>query len=270
MWKRAWKDSLSFFGWNLRTLTVGLLLWILGALFFWQWQGVEAMLEEIAVAVSFGLIPIGFFLVGLYVFHLIRAPIYMKWEKEKEPNMTVSPYSGRRQSDWEKTEHLMWAELRVTNTSPSQELKDVGVNIVTCLQIIEKSDSPNDYYLHELVDWNPTSVYWSERNAPSHQMSLSIPPSATRIALVAFQNNSNGGQFNFNTSLCEWVVRGAKIEVEISSPNSALLKRAFYIDCHGNIWGGERAHFEFVEWGEWATSRNITLLTSDKESSQSQ
>lgn len=268
MWGRACRDTRSYFGWNKRTIVPPLVAWGMGAIIYWQWQGWDAMKEEIAVAVAFIISPIFLYLLLVYIFNLIRAPVYIKWEKEKEPTMTVSPYSGRRQNDWEKTERLMWAELRVTNTSSLQELKDVGVNIVTCLAVIKKQDSPNDYALYKQFDWNPASVYWSERNAPSHQMSLSIPPSATRIALVAFQDNSNGGQFAFNTNLYDWIVGGVKIEVEISSFNSALLKKAFYIECHPNYVGGDRAKFEFVEWGGWATNRNISLVNFGREDSQ--
>ncbi len=227
------------------------------------------MLGEIVVAICFGMIPVGAFLIFLYGFHLIRAPVYIKWEKEKEPTITVMPYSDRKQNDWEKTERLMWAELRVTNTSPSQELKEVEVNIVTCLAVIEKQDSPNDIALYNEFNWNQTDVYWSERNAPSHQLSLSIPPSATRIALVAFQDNSNGGTFAFNTKLYNWIASGVKIEVEISSFNSALLKKAFYIECHPNYGIPDfpytkKATFEFVEWEEWVANRNVTLLEFGK------
>lgn len=104
MWRRAWKDSSSFFGWNKRTFTVPLFLWLMGAIIFYQWQGKEAVLEEVVVAISFTLIPVGVFLILLYLFHLIRAPIYMKWEKEKQPKLTVREVVrgnlSRTQSSW--------------------------------------------------------------------------------------------------------------------------------------------------------------------------
>ncbi len=249
--------SLSFFGWNRRAAARILGLWFLGAFIYYIWQGVDALLEKIVAAIPFGFIAPAVVFVGLYIFHLIRAPVYIRWEKEKEPAIAISPCEGRKQYDWEQTEHLMWAGLKVTNKSPLQELKDVEVNIVTLLGVLE--DSPNDCFLLESSDWNPTGVYWSERNVFPQQMSLSIPRNATRIALVAFWDNPNGGGFVFNSILREWKTGGVKIEVEVSSSNSASLKRAFYIECHPNYLGGDRAKFEFVEWEIWATNRNITL-----------
>lgn len=42
------------------------------------------MLGELAVAIAFSLLPLAMFLVTLFLFHLIRAPVYLKWEKEQE------------------------------------------------------------------------------------------------------------------------------------------------------------------------------------------
>lgn len=268
MWKRALMASLSFFGWNIRTGVTLLGFWLLGAFIHYIRYGLDALLEEVATAISFSLIPIGAFLVGLYVFHLIRAPVYIRWEKEKEPAIAISPCEDRKQYNWERTEYLMWVGLKVTNKSPLQELKDVEVNIVTLLEVQESQSSPNDYVLFESSVWNPTAVYWSERNAFPQQMSLSIPRNATRIAPVAFWDNPNGGEFVFNSILREWKTGGVKIEVEVSSSNSASLKRAFYIECHPNYLGGDRAKFEFVEWEIWATNRNITLVDFGKRGSR--
>ena len=89
MWKLAWKNSLSFFGWNIRTLTVPPFLWLLGAFIYFEWQGVEAVLKEIVVAICFGLIPIGIFLIGLYFYNLIRAPVILSYERKMQPCLEV-------------------------------------------------------------------------------------------------------------------------------------------------------------------------------------
>jgi len=186
-----------------------------------------------------------------------RHPLYQ--------SIAVKPITGKREADYERTEHTMWAELQVTNTS-TKELTDVEVNITECLTLQEKQDSANQ---NNFVMWNhqklkPFCVYWSERQAQSKQMSLVIPRGATRSALVAFQDNSNGGQFNFNSLNHEWIVGGVKIDVEISSHEAVLWNGDFYIECHPNYLGGERAKFEFVEWDTWVRDKKITLLDFDR------
>ena len=88
MWRRATRDTASYFGWNKRTV-VPFLLWGLGAVIYWQLQGSEAVLEELVVAVCFGLIPVGVFLVFLYLWNLVRAPVYLKFERMMTPCLKV-------------------------------------------------------------------------------------------------------------------------------------------------------------------------------------
>ena len=121
-----------------------------------------------------------------------RLPLYQ--------SIAVKPITGKREADYERTEHTMWAELQVTNIG-ANGLKDVQVNITKCLTLQGKQDSVNR---NDFVMWNelgikPFCVYWSERQVQSKQMSLVIPSGANRSALVAFQDNSNEGQFNFNS-----------------------------------------------------------------------
>jgi hypothetical protein len=192
------------------------------------------------------------------------------WKKRKHPKkgIEVKPVTGKRTSDWEKTERLMWAELAVTNTS-SQELENVQVNITECLTLQKKQDSKNkkDFVMWDFLKLGPFCVYWSERQAQPNQMNLAIPSGATRSTLIAFQDNSNGGSFNFNTMNHNWVVGGVKIAVEISSHESVLWRGDFYIECHPNYFGGEKAKFEFLEWDKWVIGRNITLIHPDSEGS---
>ena len=233
-----------------------------------------------AVGGGIGVI-LGFVIVfGLiFVWNLFRAPYKQRDEARQRirdieeamlPHISVKAHSGRRISDWEKTEHLMWAELQVTNTNTEKELNDVEVNIVKCLTIAKKQDSPNpnDFLMWDFLNLNPFCVYWSERQAQPKQMSLAIPGGATRCALIAFEDNSNGGNFNFNTPLYNWIVGGVKIDIEISSCKSVLWRGSFYIECHPNYYRGDKAKFEFVEWDKWTTNRNIVPLASDKEGSQ--
>lgn len=118
MWKRAGKDTLSFFGWNKRT-TIPLLLWALGAYIYWKWQGVVAVLEEISVTISFGLIPVAIFLIGLYAWNLIRAPVFLRFEKKMEPCLEILEY--RRQDVGAYREGFCWGlRIRNSGTEPAE------------------------------------------------------------------------------------------------------------------------------------------------------
>lgn len=46
-------------------------------------------MEEISTAIAFGLIPVGAFAIFLFIWNLIRAPVYIKWEEEKEPVLEI-------------------------------------------------------------------------------------------------------------------------------------------------------------------------------------
>lgn len=295
---RAWQDTKAFFGWKRKTL-IFLPLYAAGLCLYWLWQGREAVKEEIVVFLAFGLAPMGAIAVLLFIWNAISAPMRiekdvkcerkkevdklnielqeskqrLQWlEEERIPRIIAKPYSGRRQ--WEhEHEHLMWAELQVTNLSPSQGLNDVEVRVVSCVHIVEHQDTPDNYMLVDLLGWSPTGVYWSERDAPPHQLKCAIPPNSTRNALVAYQNNSNGITTIFNSPISPnpIIVVGARIEIEVSSPDSALWEGAFYIQCHPNYVGGARATFEFVEWETWANSRNeIHPLATDKGDSETE
>lgn len=188
----------------------------------------------------------------------------------EEQKILVTPITHKRQVEYEKTQHLMWAELQITNSS-SNELKDVQVNITSCFTLQEKQDSENrnDYVMWNQLNLLPFCIYWSERQVQPNQMSINIPGRATRSALVAFQNNSNGGQFNFNSPNKEWVVGGVKIDLEISNDAIVLWRGSFYIECRPNYAGRtiaeyDPARFEFLEWDIWANNRNIIPLEIGK------
>lgn len=293
MLKRAWQDTKGFFGWNKKSL-VFLLLYAVGLLLYWVLQGVEAVKEEILFFLAFGLAPIGGFAILLFLWNSLRAPIRMEkqtkeshkeqvdelntelegvkqrvqlLEDERIPCIEAKPIAGRREWDWEH-EHLMWAELEVTNTSSSQPLNDVGVRIAKCISVQPKQDAPDQYVLIDFPSWNPVSVYWSERNAPKSQLRTSLSPSETKTALVAFQDNSNGVTSVFNAPTHPLRIGGAKIEIEISSLNSALWKGSFYIECTPHWLRGPQATFEFVKWEDWKANHHIVPLNLGKGDSE--
>src|SRR4030042_1430830 len=183
-------------------------------------------------------------------------------EKERIPHISVDVRGGHRSDNWEH-EHLMWAELDVRNTSSSLPLNDVEVKVVNLLDIVEKQDEPGKYILFSLHKWNPIQIYWSERNAPAMQLKRDIPPNDVRTALIAFSDNSNGPPAVINTPTTSKPLLfslGHKMDIEVSSPNSAIWKGEFYIECHGKYVMKEfpyctEATFEFEAWDKWLSKK---------------
>jgi hypothetical protein len=224
-------------------------------------------LAGVAVQVSGFISPLVAYVLWAIAFGWLIWAVVSYRRAKKSQKVIIKPFVQRRQADWDKTEHLMWAELQVTNTG-SAELKDVQVNIAKCLTLQETQDSPNhnDFAVFDFLRLTPFCVYWSERQSQPRQMALSIPRGSTRSALIAFQDNSNGGSFHFNTTNYNWVVGGIKIDVEVSSCETVLWKGEFYIECHPNYLGRDRAKFELTEWHTWIKGKNINLL--DEQSLQ--
>ncbi len=156
MWKRAAKDTRAYFGWNKRTV-VPLLLWAVGAFIYWQWQGRVAVKEELAVAAAFVLAPIGLFLILLYLWNLVRAPVFLKFEKEKEPCLEVRGF--KRQDRGLSEDGFNWG-LRV---------KNVGLDPARgCECLLQEIRSAYDDG-HLPGDW-PTEVafYWQGQREFPH------------------------------------------------------------------------------------------------------
>lgn len=222
------------------------------------------------VGIIVGLVLV-FFLIFLW--NLFRAPYrqrdeqYLRWnearekvvklEEERIPKVSAEPRGGRRNQEWEH-EHLMFAELLVTNTSPVLTLENVEVHVVSSLWILEHEDS---YKLYDHKDWTPVGVYWSERDTGIADCLRSfIPPNGTRIALIAFSDDTNGPPAVFNTPTRRrpLLIGGAKkIGIEVSCTNSASWKGEFYIECCPNYLNGPQATIKFVTWETWAANHNV-------------
>ena len=192
-------------------------------------------------------------------------------EKERIPCIAVKPRAGRRQYGSEH-EYLLWAELLVTNTSPSQSLSNVEVRLVRCQDVIFKEDSQGDYWLRPdyPAAWNPTSVYWSQRDASAHEIHVSLGPGGSKSALVAAQNNPNSSTLIFNSITSPQRVEPAKVDIEITSLESPPLKRSFYIECTPNWFSGPKAMMVFVDWDDWASSQSNAPSIPDTGGCQSE
>lgn len=246
------------------------LLGVIALLIVRYFGGQEQMSEELRWIVS-SLVAIGAVFILTFLYHLVQAPVYIKWENEKQPRITASLRSGRRQWEYEH-QYLMWAELDVTNTSISQPLEDVEIKVSSIIDVLDWQDAPNNYLLCPVQQSNPMGVCWSERFASPNQLKLTIPPNSTRTALIAFSNDSNGMWTVFNTPVSPKPrhLGGARIQIEISSPDSAPYEGIFYIQCHPNYTDGTRTRFEFVEWDKWVVNHHVIVHSSvaDKEVSQ--
>lgn len=216
----------------------------------------------------------------ILLFNLVRAPYKQRNEariqaerlqEERIPRITVSSNFGRREEYWQYG-HLMWAALEVCNTSTERTLEDVGVQIAELEYVVPKQDAPAGHcvVMKSFPRWNRTGIYWAESTVSPVQLRQPLNPGETKTALVAFQDNPNGGTAIFNTPVQPrpWIVGGARIKAQITGCGTTMWEGDFYIECHPNYFKGDRARFEFVDWGKWAANRNITLLESDKGDSQ--
>ena len=154
--------------------------------------------------------------------------------------------------------HLMWAELKVENTSPTQPLNGTQVRVVTCEHISPPLDGTDEYKNlgAYMWDWSPITLRWSQSDSDAKD----IPGGTSRDVLVAFSDNSNGPPAVFNDVAHTHCPLELKILVEISSSSSAAWRGSYFIRCHPNYAGGPRAQFEFLAWEEWASTRTVIEL----------
>ena len=275
-----------------------------------RWQRDEAMTALVAAILAivigltsgFGLkfplvgsIPIGFgsFLVALLGWHLLVVSPMHIWkeltdrvenlEAEKVPKFNVVAEGDRQLRDHQTVEHLMWAELKIRNTSPSRTLHDVEVRVVSYTVVQERQGQPGKYLLMDDYDFGgirPSQVYWSKRDADPRVLAIDIPSGGERVALVAFSDSSNGPPGVLNAPIQQALSLGGKLEVEVTSPDSGAWKGVFYIECHPNIinsyrddsgvihallGSGTKATFEFVPWEQWAEVHPLTPLSVQRK-----
>ena len=92
------------------------------------WAALKALPIPVIVGIAIGVFIV--ILLGIRLslkFSVKPQAIKKTLENEQIPKLAVKLSSGRREFDWQRTQHLMWAELRLTNTSTGQTLNDVEV-----------------------------------------------------------------------------------------------------------------------------------------------
>jgi len=199
-----------------------------------------------------------------FIFHLIRAPIYLRWEEERKPKISVIIHHGKRQYDWQH-QHLMWAEIEVKNDSIAQPLKDVEIKVTELKDVLRPNG--NQYQLYEVNPLSPMGICWSERVSPPRQLKIDIAPGSSKEALLASCDDSNGLWSVFNVPIANKPrhLGGARLKLVISSLNSNIWCGYYFLECHPNYAGAtisdyQPSKFEFVEWDKWVADHNATIV----------
>ncbi len=126
---RAFGDTLSFFGWNRRTLALPA-LYIAGAAVHWGIAGWDAVVSEVLATLAYGLVPVGGFAVLLFVWNWIKAPGRIQRETE-EQNVELADKLNKIKNKQDKVDalsnlldeaiHKIW-NRPVTNNNELNEL----------------------------------------------------------------------------------------------------------------------------------------------------
>ncbi len=264
---RAHKETCHFLGiGNLKRLTISGILATIAVIVI-KFIGVTGQMNEEWRWILAVIVAAIIFYVPMFFWNLIKAPGRMEvdvqtqnkrynaeinaklndvqqrnqiLEEERIPRFSVVPITGVR-GLYERTVYTAWAKLEIKNTSPAIPLEDVSVQIVELTEVYENEDVKGVrlgvYHFYEpYPSWNPSLVYWSEGNALANQLSISIPPGATRYWLIAFHRENDGGLGTFKTPNYQYTPQ-SKIVIEVSSPNSPTWRGIAYPGEIGRLFG---------------------------------
>ena len=186
------------------------------------------MLGEIVVALCFSLIPIVVFLFGLFLFHLIRAPVYIKWEKEKEKRLVISDAEIYKTGNITDTQ---WLRLRIENPSIIQIPHCYGKLLKRRLVSIPSLVDGHPAQLGVSIEHGQTSAQnrelppeghrfpWSPVSLPETEVVISGYGGYEYLYLIAKHNNI--GCFYVATDMGlkydNWSVGNFEFEIEVGS-----------------------------------------------------
>lgn len=176
MWKRALKDTLPELGgnWGKRIRSI-ILLGL--ALLLVRWiGGWEQMSEELRWLISSG-VALVFVLFLLFLFNLIRAPVYIRFEKEKEPKLIIN---GVRETNIRGAKRS-WG-LCIANRGTDAAVNSKGEIIYLEFATPQGSLSMGRWPVNQPLQWT---------QAPIGEPSISIPGSREAILEVIIYELEN-------------------------------------------------------------------------------
>jgi len=233
----------------------------------------DAVMQQWMISIV-GLCLTAAFFAGVFFNNLVKAPVELEsdmvdtyandklhlqaLEEERIPKIIAKPITGKR-ANYESNKNTCWAELKITNTSPSVPLMNVTVQIVELVQVYERQNEEGEsmgvYSTHEpYPNWSPSNVYWSERNTLTHQLTLDISPNESKCAMVAFHGDNKPALGVLNTPTYP-IMLESKIVIEVTSPDSSRWREAYYIEYHSP----STDEFEFIAWDEWLTNHTLIM-----------
>ncbi len=115
VFRRAAQDTIKFFGWNLRILTLPFFFALGTGIHFWRF-GWDAAMDEIEVLISYGLAPAGGFAAILFLWNLFLTPTRLLAEEIQSLRSGVAIAGVKAKSelrifDFEPPDYTPWRGL---------------------------------------------------------------------------------------------------------------------------------------------------------------
>lgn len=170
MWKRAIKDTLPELGntWGKRIRNILLLVF---ALLIVRWLGGWGqMTEEFRWIISSG-IALVIVLLGLFLFNLIRAPVYLKFEKEKEPVLKIVAVKS---SNYQQSGHTFGLVIENKGTDIADDCRGQIIEI----ELYERSLTSQSSFglpVNQCLTWAEQEGVWETNKT------FTIPGKSTKI-----------------------------------------------------------------------------------------
>ena len=213
----------------------------------------------------------------VFVYKMISVPTEMHAKMDQKisrygemlrPRMTVTARCGR-QEFLEYHARPSWAALEVRNLNSVKSVIDVEVHItaVQSLAAIDhkfpKDRSARRFTIHD-KGWDRVAVYWSGSIATSHSTKISIPPSSSRNAELAYSDGNGLNVWHLNAAFIGpdpeiWAWPGPHfISIEVSAADCPPVRQKYCLGYYSDD-GSRGPMFEMTPWDEWRTDKCLAL-----------
>lgn len=167
VFKTAWSDTVSYFGWNKRTVVLGI-LWVIGGGLYYFYAGEAALWDELVQIAVWGFAPVGVFAFLLFLWNVSIAPFKLIYEKagrssvpppatstKKKPTQSEQYISMAKTVFWlrgELEEARRWVGLMVDSDIPPKidsvfiSLRKIGLETPS----ISRAEKKEDYFHYHL------------------------------------------------------------------------------------------------------------------------